>query len=369
MFPTPEELVRAIEDSGGTLIVQDPSIPVRAAYRRALHSLLNDGTLRPELRLTYSGRDHGDLMIKIEPVAREHDEPQELLPIVVPADLRRCSPVITATRDVARKDKSGWISTRRQEGVAHIQVHADALHRSLLILQALINEGERRGYRAVVGEHCKGLCLTISGHNVELVLTEESKRIPHELTSAETKQRERGYGYGYGIPDWDYLPTGRLVLRNDHGGYGSTIMAADRQRWALDDKLPLALSKMEEKAAAAEQRRLRTLAEAEERRKQWEAAMAQAKEDYAEVWRAEELKRMVERWRFVRDAREVIGLAKGRPDLTEADRDWLAWAESFVTTRLDPTLTPLAPGEAPEPKPEELKPFLGRWNPHGPDGW
>jgi hypothetical protein len=78
---------------------------------------------------------------------------------------------------------------------------------------------------------------------------------------------------------------------------------------------------------------------------------------------------MVERWRFVRDAREVIGLAKGRPDLTEADRDWLAWAESFVTTRLDPTLTPLAPGEAPEPKPEELKPFLGRWNPHGPDGW
>jgi len=67
--------------------------------------------------------------------------------------------------------------------VAHIQVHADALHRSLLILQALINEGERRGYRAVVGEHCKGLCLTISGHNVELVLTEESKRIPHELTS------------------------------------------------------------------------------------------------------------------------------------------------------------------------------------------
>jgi hypothetical protein len=85
-----------------------------------------------------------------------------------------------------------------------------------------------------------------------LVLTEESKRIPHELTSAETKQRERGYGYGYGIPDWDYLPTGRLVLRNDHGGYGSTIMAADRQRWALDDKLPLALSKMEEKAAAAD---------------------------------------------------------------------------------------------------------------------
>ena len=66
---------------------------------------------------------------------------------------------------------------------------------------------------------------------------------------------------------------------------------------------------MEEKAAAAEQRRLRTLAEAEERRKQWEAAMAQAKEDYAEVWRAEELKRMVERWRFVREAREDVLVA------------------------------------------------------------
>jgi len=87
--------------------------------------------------------------------------------------------------------------------------------------------------------------------------------------------------------------------------------------------------------------------------------MAQAKEDYAEVWRAEELKRMVERWRFVRDAREVIGLAKGRPDLTEADRDWLAWAESFVTTRLDPTLTPLAPGEAARAEARRIEAVFG----------
>ena len=96
--------------------------------------------------------------------------------------------------------------------------------------------------------------------------------------------------------------------------------------------------------------------------------MAKAEEDYAEAWRAQELKRMVEKWRFVRDAREIIELARVGSELAEPDRDWLDWVGNYVATKLDPTLRPLSPGQPPEPKPEDLKPFLGRWNPYGPNG-
>jgi hypothetical protein len=43
------------------------------------------------------------------------------------------------------------------------------------------------------------------------------------------------------------------------------------------------------------------------------------------------------------------------------------WVEVHIT-ETDPLLNPLAPPDPPEATPQNLKPFLGSVNPHGP-GW
>jgi hypothetical protein len=73
------------------------------------------------------------------------------------------------------------------------------------------------------------------------------------LTASEQKDLDRGHGWG--IPTSDYLPTGRLVIMSEHGGYSTTTLAADRKRWTLEEKLPHAFLKLEEKAAKDDERR------------------------------------------------------------------------------------------------------------------
>ncbi|WP_393062378.1 hypothetical protein [Streptomyces sp. LN549] len=49
---------------------------------------------------------------------------------------------------------------------------------------------------------------------------------------------------------------------------------------------------------------------------------------------------------------------------TEAEA-WIICAEA-TTERLDPLNTPLRMPLIPEPRADDLKPFLGHWNPYGP---
>ncbi|TLQ48109.1 hypothetical protein FEF34_08885 [Streptomyces marianii] len=49
---------------------------------------------------------------------------------------------------------------------------------------------------------------------------------------------------------------------------------------------------------------------------------------------------------------------------TEAEA-WISWAAATVE-RLDPLNTPPRLTDIPEPRPDDLKPFLGHWSPYGP---
>lgn len=49
---------------------------------------------------------------------------------------------------------------------------------------------------------------------------------------------------------------------------------------------------------------------------------------------------------------------------TEAEA-WISWAADTVE-RLDPLETPPQLPNIPEPRADELKPFLGHWSPYGP---
>ena len=68
--------------------------------------------------------------------------------------------------------------------------------------------------------------------------------------------------------------------------------------------------------------------------------------------------------RYLREAeRSVARLAKDE-DRTQA-QEWLAWAREWVQLS-DPLIGPLRMPEIPDPKPEDLKPYLGGLSPYGP---
>ena len=189
------DLLAAITEAGGNLRIADPAPVLRASYRRALHELINGDLLPPDKRLRYTGRDRGELVVSI--VAIE-DEPRPHLPpdpIPIPADLRGCHPLLRATRDAVGQGKAGWIDTSHLKGVAHLRIDKSSAHRCLRILQALVSEGERRGYPVHTGStKCGGLFLDVGGFSFELFVKEETRRVAHVLTASEEREQERGYG-------------------------------------------------------------------------------------------------------------------------------------------------------------------------------
>ena len=183
-----DELRKAIEDAGGTLTVPDPPLQVRAAYRRAMHDLMNGNLLLSDRRLRYRGRDRGDLVMSIVAVEELPAQKPPTEPIAVPETLRGCHPIIRTTQNGAKSSK-GWIDTYRVEGIAHLRIHRASLRRCLLVLQALISEGERRGYPAVLLEKgCRGLGLQVRGFIYELAVKERN----HSDTPCAHGERAEG---------------------------------------------------------------------------------------------------------------------------------------------------------------------------------
>lgn len=155
-------------------------------------------------------------------------------------------------------------------------------------------------------------------------------------------------------------------MMSEHGGYSTTTLAADRKRWTLEEKLPHAFLKLEEKAAKDDERRQERLRREELRRDEWEAAMARARLEYFAQKRHEWLEEQLAQWCRVRDMREFVAAAGQRSNLSEDDREWLIWVEGQIL-ETDPARSELAPVDPPEPEASDLQPFLRGRRPFGPD--
>ena len=62
-------LIRALEAGSGILRVTDPADRVRRAYRRAIHAARASDAVPQDRRLQLSGRDQGELVIRLVPAA------------------------------------------------------------------------------------------------------------------------------------------------------------------------------------------------------------------------------------------------------------------------------------------------------------
>lgn len=290
----------------------------------------------------------------IKEVEGDQRPTSEVQLIEVPRGLRGCHPVIRSTRMHGRK--SGFIDTCGIEGVAHLKVFGPSFRRSLLALQALINEADRRGYGIEASGRCGGLQIVIQGHPFELTMYEESYRVPHEPTKQERERAELGWVPAY--PKYDHLPSGKLSVRSEHGTAGA-ILASGGKRWMLEDRLGRVFVRLEAEAAEAQARVHERALEEERVREARLRDLEQAREHYYVHKHVEWLRDQVNGWDQVNRTRKFVAAARANGDLSRDDVRWLEWVDSWISAT-DPFGRKLTPGTISEPHIGDLAPFLQR---------
>ena len=103
--------------------------------------------------------------------------------------------------------------------------------------------------------------------------------------------------------------------------------------------------------------------------------MAEARRQYDQQARWEDFRQRAADWRAIADQREFLALIRAQADTGGPWPDGLVDHLDFVERRLD-EIDPLKHLELvlpdlPDPKPDDLKPFLDGWSPSGPGamGW
>ena len=335
-----EDLVVLLEANSGTLQVHRPSEPDRRQWRRVIHAATVNGGLPDGTRLRFSGRDSGDMVIRLVPDTQEH-QPRRPSVASVPVPLRLPAhphSVVAATRASATST-DGWIDTRRIGGVAHLAIAETSLSRALRLLQGLLDEGERRGYPVTEapqwGSCCGGIGLSIRGETFELVISEERRRTERGVTGTDPT------GTGRWMPRWDYVPTGNLRLRVGHESYEAPL-ATDRTRWRIEERLGQAFSKLEAQAVERHDRRI----ERERATAQLERQMRSSRN---ERLRVDLLHQQVVTWKEAEDIRAFVTRARSAVDGPDPQlHSWLDWSEQYAD-RIDPMrhLAQLPPPDGP----------------------
>jgi hypothetical protein len=337
----------------GTVTLTDPTAFTRAAYRSAISRAITEGLVPDGYALRHSGRDRGDLVIRLV-VASELPVPAEKLPeIVLPENLAGCHEVV------------------RMLGEADdllLHVSQGARPRALRIAQAIADECGQRGYGFGLRDDGKpSFRITIGEDHFDFALSEELDRrvVPDEEKLAAAK-----YSWQRIPSAAKDLPSGRLTLLLGHG-YGS-VSWGDRKRWSLEQKLPVMFKTVADRAAAHAQERADKEAEKQRRHREWEVAVPRARQAYIDELNRDRLRAQVSSSAEAEAVRQYcMRLDKLAADCLDKDdaariRAWAAWARQEAD-RVDPLTDPEKLGFE---IPEEIRTYdLDKFMPGGMQAW
>lgn len=308
----PADLLAALESEDGVLTVSDPAPAVRASYRRAISRLTVEGAVPDGYVLHHTGRDRGDLVIRLLPREDDATRKDRPAPVPIPDSLASAHAAVRALRD---------------ERPELLDVTAPSRPRALLVLQATADEDELA----------------------------EAKYPWQRVRSTVQK-----------------VPSGRLVVRT--GPSYSPAFWADRKRWSLADRLPDLFDHVEQTAQETIERQARQERERKERRQEWEQAKIQARRLYVEDLNRRRLDDQLTGMRRAEDLRRyaeaIDRQAGGMDDAGRAllARQWAQWARTEAD-RVDPLLDPenLAWVEPEQVRESDLDAFMPRgmsvWRP------
>ncbi|MGW0247995.1 hypothetical protein ACWDYH_15315 [Nocardia goodfellowii] len=175
--------------------------------------------------------------------------------------------------------------------------------------------------------------------------------------------------------DWEFRGTGKLELlvsgpwTNYNGDH-----YRDAKSTTVEDKLPEVFRSLEIYNLRHDRREQERERKEDERRRQWEEAMAVAKQRYYEHGQWEHFQKCARDWHSVNRHRAFLTAARDAADAyVGPDRDTILRQLDEAERTVD-ALDPIRQLErvkpiVREPQPEDLKPFLKGWNPQGPDHW
>ena len=107
------ELVALLRQNDNEIRVPDPPAPDRMAWRRVIFAVLNSDAVPTGLRLRHTGRDHGDLIMRLVPDVPENQPRKEHPePLPVPERLTKSHPLLAATRAAIGARPRGSVDTR-----------------------------------------------------------------------------------------------------------------------------------------------------------------------------------------------------------------------------------------------------------------
>jgi hypothetical protein len=360
-----EELVAAVQAAGGKLPIKREWRPGGPDYSQLVWAANRFNKTPPGTELVIHYSDRGEREIRLV-AAPEAPETPDLAPVPVPEQLRKPHAIVVALRSDLKD--AGW--TRA------------IAPRALRIVQAIITEAERRGYRAgpprretspyrLRGTDAKAqFAITIDDLSVGMWLAQETDRQVHVPTAKELAEKARSSWTR--IPTHDSIPSDRLRLELTGSVGQQQSRWGDRKSWTLEEKLPEVFQELALRGAAHRQKVIDERLAAEARKRRWEAAMARAKADLIEAHRRGVLDKQLDAWlraeqmrRYLAAMREIVVAMTDSPEQAAAS-EWLAWAEEH-TSRADPLLRTLAMPPDPEPKPDALQPFLKGWSVYGPE--
>ncbi|WP_159395041.1 hypothetical protein [Streptomyces sp. 2323.1] len=354
--PTPEvtpeaaaRLIADIERSGGSLRIRDPAPEERARMRRVLHAAKATYQIPGSHHLEYSGRDKGDLVIRL--VAGEHPR-------------RAPTPTEPVTIEKALLPEQLHSVVRQ----AAVPVCGDCRERARRILQAVCSAAERKGFAISNAAPESRAVLSIGARSsaFPVVLTEGSIEVhdPEGVQYAWQRVTARAIRPSHEL---------EIGLAYDWAHRGRRYRWGDRRRWRLEDKLPDLLREVDRRSQIDEERQLAQQRKAEETERRWHEAMDRARTAFIHAHRQKALHDQVEAWneasriRAYCDALEQH-LQQAPTDgeaRAEAVRDWLSWARDYAA-HIDPV--PRWPGipEDPDISPSDLRPYLEGWSPYEP---
>jgi hypothetical protein len=372
-------LMDRLHRENGTLGVENPDSETRARYRRIIHAAKQHGLVPAGHHLRHTGRDAGDIVLRLYTDADPDDTDWNRIRL----NTRRVTTAPELTFSALEADPT------------NLAVSPDLLPRTLQLIRLLAGEAEQRGYRLGVNTKVKHPRVFLQAGQVRrtVTLAEERDRVPHQPTAEELKVlRLRPWMKPAEV---DVVNSDRLRLEIDRAGHDNRDTWTDTARAHLEqqvvriiqgfeagvsaDEQQRQAAELAREKVAAEYRRQQEEAAAERRRQedatlaQWRTAMAEARVRAADKIRADTFRNAYQAWTAAADIRAFSaaleqGAADNRAGTDGHLASWVAWGKAAADL-IDPLRGPRALADAdydPEPTPDDLRPFLGDWSPHGP---
>lgn len=247
----------------------------------------------------------------------------------------------------AKRDDRGYLKPKSECLDAHVTL--DSSDRAMCILDALIKALEARGYPTTIGRNGETIItsIRIAEEDVAIKISEQIDRVE--------RKADQGKRAHWSLPQYEWIPTGKLTLRIDHG-----LIHGERQSWSdgKQQRIENCLNRfIIGIVVVAEQMRLSRLGWAEQERQRIvaeEQRLLERERQEEEAARVRALMSAVSKRQTAREVRsyllDVRRSLVEEPAMSNALTEWLKWAEAFAD-RIDPLLP--APSVPVDPEPRQ----------------